>query len=226
VSTIARATSSLGGGLLAAASAGLSTLRRARKPLHPSGDVRAARIFRSGSEDRTGVPWLDEAGEDHVDVRLSRAVGLPGRLPDIHGLALRVHLPEGDGDLLFATTGRGILSRFVLVPSRGARTRPMTTLLPYRTGTGAIVLGAEAMSDEVFELSWARPAGEWQPFGVLRLSSRHLDEEISFDPVRQQLTGLEQYPSVRRLREPAYARARRSRGETDPTTTEENRHVH
>jgi hypothetical protein len=226
VSTIARAASSLGGGLLAAATAGLSTLRRARKPLHPSGDVLAARIFRSGSTDRTGVPWLDEAGEDNVAVRLSRAVGLPGRLPDIHGLAVRVHLPEGDGDLLFATTGRGVLSRFVLVPSRGARTRPMTTLLPYRTETGAVVLGAEAMGDEVFELSWARPAGEWQPFGVLRLSSRHLDEQISFDPVRRRLTGLEQYPSVRRLREPAYARARRSRGETDPTTTEENRHVH
>jgi hypothetical protein len=87
----------------------------------------------------------------------------------------------------------------------------MTTLLPYRTESGPVVLSVEAVGVEAFELSWARPAGEWHVFGCLRLSTRVLDEEVSFDPVVHQLPGLDQYPSVRRLREPAYATARGSR---------------
>ncbi|HEU5037033.1 MAG TPA: hypothetical protein VFT70_08505 [Nocardioides sp.] len=209
--TLTRAASSVGGGVLAAATGGLATLRRARKPLHPSGDLVAGRVFRRGSAQPTGVPWLDEEGQDDAVVRLSRAIGLPGRLPDIHGLAVRVHTGDGYGDLLFATTGRGPLSRFVLVPSRGPRTQPMTTLLPYRSAGGPLVLSADPVGAEAFELSWARPAGDWQVFGCLRLSTRSLAEEISFDPIVHQIDGLEQYPSVRRLREPAYATARHSR---------------
>ena len=209
--TLTRTASSMGGGVLAAATGGLATLRRARKPLHPTGEVLAARVFRRGSEEPTGVAWLDEPGEDDAVVRLSRAIGLARPLPDIHGLALRVQAGGADGDLLFATTGRGPVSRFVLLPSRGPRTQPMTTLLPYRTESGPVLLGAEPVGVEAFELSWARPTGEWHPFGCLRLSTRRLDEEISFDPVEHQLPGLDQYPSVQRLREPAYATARSSR---------------
>ena len=211
VPTLTRAASSVGGGVLAAATGGLAALRRARKPLHPSGEVLAARVFRNGSAEPTGVAWLDEAGQDDAVVRLSRAIGLAGPLPDIHGLAVRVRLEGGDGDVLFATTGRGPVSRFVLVPSRGPRSQPMTTLLPYRTESGPLVLSADPVGVEAFELSWARPSGEWQAFGCLRLSTRRVDEEISFDPVVNQLPGLEQYPAVRRLREPAYATARHSR---------------
>lgn len=209
--TLTRTASSVGGGVLAAASGGLATLRRARKPLHPTGELLAGRVFRRGSAEPSGVPWIDEPGEDDAVVRLSRAIGLAGPLPDIHGLALRVPVEGGYGDLLLATAGRGPVSRFVLVPSRGSRTQPMTTLLPYRTATGPVVLSAEAVGAEAFELSWARPAGDWQPFGCLRLSTRRLDDEVSFDAVVHQLPGLEQYPSVRRLREPAYATARHSR---------------
>lgn len=209
--TLTRTASSVGGGVLAAATGGLATLRRAGKPLHPTGELLAGRVFRRGSEEPAGVAWLDEPGDDDAVVRLSRAIGLAGPLPDVHGLALRVSVAGGHGDLLFATTGRGPVSRFVLVPSRGPRTHPMTTLLPYRTGSGPVVLSAEPVGAEAFELSWARPAGEWQPFACLRLSTRRRDDEVSFDPVVHQLPGLEQYPSVRRLREPAYATARSSR---------------
>jgi hypothetical protein len=227
--SLARAASSAGGGVLAAATAVLAALRPARKPLHPDGEILAARVFRSGSAEPTGVGWLDEPGEDDADVRLSRAVGLPGALPDIHGLALRVHAPDGVGDVLFATTGLGRLTRFLLTPSRGPQTRPMTTLLPYRTDTGAVVLAAEAIGVEVYELSWARPDGPWHAFAVLRLSTGRREQHLSFDPVVHQITGLEQYPSVRRLRGPAYRRARHSRGDdvspTTATTTQENTHV-
>ena len=88
----------------------------------------------------------------------------------------------------------------------------MTTLLPYRTDAGAVLLGALALGAETYELSWAHRGGDWQSFATLRLSTeRAADQRISFDPVRHQVDGLHQYPSVERLREPSYAGARRSR---------------
>jgi hypothetical protein len=208
----ARAGGAVGGAVLAAATRGVAAVRPARKPLHPDGSLVTGRIYRQGSETATGVAWLDEAGEDEVVARLSRAVGLPTALPDIHGLAVRVQTQDGYGDLLFATTGRTRIGRFVLTPSRGSRDRPMTTLLPYDTASGPLLLGAFATGQDTFALTWATPLGEWSQFGVLILAGSHDDQEISFDPVRNQIEGLRQYAVVRRLREPAYATARSSRG--------------
>jgi hypothetical protein len=227
VTTIPRYASAGGGALLAGATGALASVRRARKPLHPEGAVVTGRLHRSGGGARsTGVPWLDEPGDDDVEVRRSRAIGLPSWLPDIHGLAVRVRTAEGVGDLLFATTGRGRVSRFVLTASRRAGARPMTTLLPYDTDTGPLLLGAEATGERTYELSWARPSGDWHAFGELLLSTRPGDDlAISFDPIDRQLPGLRQYPTVVRLREPAYLRARRSRGQDHPATTQEDHHV-
>jgi hypothetical protein len=212
--------------VLAAATRGVAALRPARKPLHPDGAVVRGRIYRRGSEVPTGVAWLDEPGEDEVVVRRSRAIGLPQSVPDVHGLAVRVPTSSGDGDILFATTGFGRITRFVLTASRHPRTRPLTTLLPYDTDSGPVLLAAEGTDPGSYDLSWARPSGEWHPFGVLLLStSRSDDAEISFDPVARQIPGLRQYPSVRRLRAPAYFRARRSRADSSPDP-EETHHVH
>jgi hypothetical protein len=205
--------SSAGGALLAAATRSVAAVRPAAKPLHPAGDVVTGRVYRRGLRPGTGVAWLDEPGEDEVLVRLSRAIGLPGTMPDIHGLALRVPVPGGGfGDLLLASTGFGRLTRFVLTASRSAQGRPMTTLLPYRTSTGPLLIGARADGVETFELSCAPAGGDWRPFADLRLCRLPADDApVSFDPVRHQLPGLEQYPAVARLREPAYHTARGSR---------------
>jgi hypothetical protein len=211
-SSVARVVAAAGGDTLAAGTQALARMRAAAKPLHPLGEVRAAHIHRTGAGERTGVVWLDEPGEDRVEVRLSRALGLPPGLPDIHGLAVRIHAPDGPADLLFATTGRGRLSRFVLTVARHTRNRPMTTLLPYRTDRGALLLCAENVGADTYELSWAQPTSRWHVFGTLHTSpAGGEDPAISFDPVLHQLAGLDQYPSVRRLREPSYLRARRSR---------------
>ncbi|KQW50944.1 hypothetical protein ASC77_25125 [Nocardioides sp. Root1257] len=218
---------SAGGAILADATQGVAALRPARKPLHPRGEVLDGRLYRHGSDETTGVAWLDEPGEDDAVVRRSRALGLPRSLPDIHGLAVRVRAGKGDdGDILFATTGLGRVTRFFLTAARSPSSRPMTTLLPYDTDAGALLLAADG-GPERYELSWARASGEWHHFGVLLLSRRTEESEISFDPLMHQIEGLRQYPSVRRLRSPAYVRARRSRADTDTdTTTEENHHVH
>ena len=44
---------------------------RGRKALHPQGEVLQGLIGRHGAVGRTGVAWLDEAGTNHVAVRLS-----------------------------------------------------------------------------------------------------------------------------------------------------------
>lgn len=215
MSTIPRVLSTVSdtaGSVLAGAVKGITAVRPARKPLHPRGVVVRARLRRRGVDPSTGVPWLDESGTSEVLVRVSQAVGLPTWLPDIQGLALRTDPDGTPGDLLFATTGAGRLTRFLLTPSRSLD-RPMTTLLPYRTPVGPLVLGARRVDEETYELSCASLAGPWRPFAglVLLRDGDDGDPEISFDPMLHQLSGLTPYDWVRRLREPGYARARRER---------------
>jgi len=218
----------LGGRVLAAATAAVAAVRPAAKPLHPRGSVDRARLVRRGAaEERSGAAWIDQPGTDQVLVRRSRAIGLPPPLPDIHGLAVRVPAADGGyGDLLLATTGLGRVTRFLLTFAATPEGRPMTTLLPYRSPTGPVLVAARHRSEDVLELAWARPRGPWRPFAELRLPPRGVeagadrsgdpdaaapDARVSFDPVRHELPGLTYDGWVRRLREPAYRTARRSR---------------
>jgi hypothetical protein len=181
--------------------------------MHPTGQVRHGRMFRRGADPATGVAFLDEVTPIDVVVRESRAIGLPRALPDIHGLAIRVPDPDGGhGDLLFSTTGLGRLSRYLLTFSRTTYGRPMTTLLPYDTVAGPIVLAAKASGDSRLELAYAVGDGDWHHFADLLLSTRESDDpDLTFDPVENTMPGLEQYAAVRKLREPAYRNARASR---------------
>jgi hypothetical protein len=209
-----RAVSSAGGQVLRAAT-GLIATRPAAKPLHPRGSVVRGTLHRFGAEPRTGAEWLDRPGEDQVLVRQSRAVGLPPPLPDIFGLAIRVPVESGrHGDLLFASTGLGRLTRFTLTPARSPYKRPLTTLLPYRTRAGAVLLSAEFRDENTVALAWAVRSGHWHTFAELVLHEDPIDEgdePLSFEPVRNALPGLVTYEWVRRLREPSYLTARRSR---------------
>jgi len=210
---VVRAASSAGGQVLRGAT-WIIAARPAAKPLHPGGSVVAGTLRRFGSEDRTGAAWLDEAGDDRVLVRQSRAVGLPAPAPDIFGLAIRVPIGGIHGDLLFASTGLGRLTRFTLTPARSPSGRPMTTLLPYRTPAGAVLLSATFHDETKLALAWAVRAGAWHRFAELSLHRDPVDEAdmpLSFDPARNVLPGLETYDWVRRLREPAYTTARGSR---------------
>lgn len=97
---------------------------RRAKPLHPVGVVLHGRLLRdglglragSGSRDgsRSGVQWIDSAGDDPVLVRLSRSAGLPSWLPDVMGLAVR----DGSTDLLLSSAGRAPLARHLLALRR------------------------------------------------------------------------------------------------------------
>jgi hypothetical protein len=207
-----------GGRAIGAAFEAVAHVRSAAKPLHPLGSVSTGRLHRFGGELTSGAGWLDEAGEDEVLLRLSRSVGLPPPLPDVFGMALRVPLGGASGaygDLRFSGTGTGPLSRFVFRPGRTLSGHPMGTVLPYRTPAGPTLLLAVPRSETAFDLCWAVGRGPWVRFASLDLDPEATaanDAPVSFDPVRNPLPGLEVYSWVRRLREPSYSRARRSRG--------------
>ncbi|GAB3075314.1 hypothetical protein [Nocardioides zeae] len=219
-----RAVATAAGGTLAAATRTIAALRPSAQPLHPAGTVVDGTLVTTSAEDdgrpTTGVDLLDRRAELLVTARLSRAVGLPAPVPDIWGLALRLTAEGETGDVLMATTGwRGPL-RFLLAPRREGGERPLTTLLPYRTPAGPILLGAwptEGERGSAWTLSWARGLGTWHAFGRLELD-RHVaddldgpDEQLELDPVLHQVPGLEQYPVLARLRLPSYRAARASR---------------
>ncbi len=212
------------------AAAGTS-LRRGRKPLHPRGVVVEGTVHRTGSPERFGVPWLDEPGRDSVTVRLSRSAGFPAPVPDVLGLALRVHLDGGDADLLFNTSGPGVLGRLLLRPS----TAPLlaggtySTLERYTAATGpvllAVVVGAEPLpgTGTTVRLAAARPSGPWRPFGVLdlpALDGAH-DRPLDLDPTRNLVPGLDAAGRLWRIRAAAYAAARDTRTPAPPARSPE-----
>jgi hypothetical protein len=209
------AVSAAGGVALGLAAKATGAARSAAKPLHPTGRLLTGRLQRHGLEVGTGVRLLDEPGDEEVVVRESRAIGLHEWLPDIQGLAIRVTNPDGSpGDVLLASTGWGRLTRFVLTPSVTTYGRPMTTLLPYRTPKGPLLLGARSEHAGVVRLACALGGGPWRSFADLAVHDEDAgDPTVSFDPVLHPVPGLAQYPAVVRLREPAYHFARRSREE-------------
>ncbi len=209
---LTRAAARGGGRVLQGAAHLISGLRSAPKPLHPRGTVWRGEITRTGAGlVPTGVPWLDEPGHDDVVVRVSAAIGLPHGWPDIQGVA--VHLPDQDGaDLLFASTGAGQATRFMLRLVRPTSRHVASTLLPYRGPRGPVMLAVTEVEPEQYALLRADGDGPWVGFGRLRLIER-VERELSFDPVARPLPGLTNYAWVERLRSPAYRTARHDRGE-------------
>jgi len=114
---------------------------------------------------------------------------------------------------LFASTGLGRLTRFVLTPAPSPGRRPLTTLLPYRTSAGAVLVSAVWRDTHQLTLAWALRSGPWHPFAELTLHDQEVEagSALSFDPVHNGLPGLENYEWVQRLRAPSYVTARRSR---------------
>ncbi|MFD1247028.1 hypothetical protein ACFQ3F_04440 [Nocardioides ginsengisoli] len=202
----------LAGHALARVTEGVAALRRPDKPLHPDGELYAGSLVRPGSDSPIGVPWIDQSGVDEVTVRVSRAIGLPGPLPDVAGLAVRLRKGQTRyGDLLLASTGWDPITRHLLMPAWNDR-RPLTSLLPYRSPIGAIVIGARPRGELAYELCWAPVGGGWRPLGELTLEMPlPPEDEVSFDPILNTLPGLQHYAWVERLREQSYAVARRVR---------------
>lgn len=207
------AAGAVGGAALAAATAGLAAARNTPRPLHPRGRYFNGTVTRTGSPETSGVSWIDQAGTESVIVRHSAAIGIPFGLPDIQGIAMQVGVSAAPAHLLFANTGLGPASRYLLAASTRLDGHAYSTLLPYRSPTGPLLLGLEPRSPTRLDLMWARGSGSWQTFGVLALDEPYEGPPISFDPVLLTLPDLEPYAWVSALRAPSYRVARRHRGD-------------
>lgn len=191
---------------------------RGAKPLHPRGVLRRGTlVVTPGPGGPTGVPLLDTPGTHPCLVRPSRSVGLPRPLPDIEGMAVRVDGPDGPGDLLFASTGAGSVTRHLLLLRRSHAHGPLTTLLPMRSPTGPLVLGLfprppqQGAEPDEYDLRVARPGGDWRGVGLLRIGDAADEEDdppVRFDPVEFPVPGLDHFPGVAEARSLAYRGAR------------------
>jgi hypothetical protein len=188
----------------------------------------------------SGISWIDEPGSSPATARISRSAGTPDGLPDVVGLAVRIHHPDGGpapstfSDVLLSSTGWSFPGRFVLVPRLSASKAALTTMMPYRGDDGPVLLGARTLepsrlpsSLRRFERSlggspwrlalyFATPRGTWKRFGTLTLALNPGAEEkdLRFDAVLHPLAGAGTYEWARRVREPSYALSRRLPGDS------------
>ena len=192
---------------------GLAARVRRNKPIHPAGHVGAGVLEVTAPAPDLGVPLLAEPGSHACVVRWSRSAGVPSPLPDVEGFALRVD-DAGEGapsDLLLASSGVGLVTRY-LPRVRWPRSHgPMSTLLPVQGRTGALDFLVEPLDDADPPVRWrlsvAEAGSPWHALGTVHVAWGP-DQPIRFDPVEHPLPGARQYPFVARLRKPAYLRAR------------------
>ncbi len=145
----------------------LGTALRGARVFHPRGQAFTATVETDGGG-TWGARLLDEAARHDVVVRLSRGAGLPAPLPDVVGLAVRF---EGQGrgggplDVLVNTSGGPPVLRHLFLPEPLGRT--FSSVLPYRTGSGRLVLLGARGHGTGWELLAATLAGGWTRWGHL-----------------------------------------------------------
>ncbi|GIH97706.1 hypothetical protein ACFFMN_41460 [Planobispora siamensis] len=229
-----------GTGAVHALARGVAALRGGRA-LHTRG-----RFFRAAFEvvDHPdiylGIPVLDDPGRTEVTVRLSKGASLPGPLPDVLGLAVRLpcpSTPRGHLDLLLSTAG---WPKFLPFPSTGFASGVFSTLVSYRHAAGRIRFlavsadrGRRLPADPaaLVPAVEARPVRfalgiegfQQRPTAFLTLHTPLPDDlpddppgggdRISFDPVLNSHPALQLHGLLRRLRAVAYAGSRSGRQE-------------
>jgi hypothetical protein len=156
---------------------------RGQRVVHPRGTTLSGRLAVAGGS-AYGAALLDQPGEHDVLVRLSRSLGLPAPLPDVHGLAVRVLDCYGPGRhqdwLVDSTTPAPLLRRLPLPRLRPAGT--YSSFLPYDVGGQRMLLGARWAGDDL-ALLVGTPYGPWQQVGVVTLGPPIEDgRKVRFDP--------------------------------------------
>lgn len=207
-SRAAQLVASAAGRALAAGLGAVALLRRG-KPLHPRGEICRAVLEVTHPVPGAG-PFAGSPGTYEGLARHATAMGLPAPLPDIDGLALRLPVDGGDADLLLASTGTGRWTQHVLAPHRSGARVPLTTLFPFETGAGRLVLGLFPVGAD-YDLFASIDSGPWRPLGHLTLEPLAVEDppELRFDPIHNTPPGLGTSPVLARLRDPAYVAARR-----------------
>ena len=207
----------------------MSRLRGA-KAAHPAGTVYEAVLHVDGGAHVPPTATLLATPAEHrAVVRFSRSLGLPPRMPDLFGIAIRLPDVHGWGrhqDLLMVTSVDAPLLHHIFIPVVDPQQAPYSCSLPYRAGGERFLLGVQPLAasprlpgrtvDERLEraaatgklrfaVSTAPLAGRFAPFGQLRVGKRLADEAngIRFNPWNTG-GGLEPAGALNRLRAYAY----------------------
>jgi hypothetical protein len=126
--------------------AGFYTLAalRNRRSLHPMG-IGYQGWLRVPNDwpPQSGVPLFQAGATHQALLRFSRGAGLPERLPDALGVAIKLpdaHGPGADQDLLLTSSTDRPLLRRLLFPARSFVRGAFSTALPYDLGSERVVL--------------------------------------------------------------------------------------
>jgi hypothetical protein len=206
---------------------------RHRRLFHPVG------ILAQGSLERLAPPGVGLPMESTPIVgRVSKALGLPGSLPDIAGLAFR--LPPGllaatPWDLLLASAGSHLVTRVALRPVTSWSRAWFSTLMPFgyngevwwvrarivsEVGAG---LALDTVGDRIgrgglhIEIEQANGTHDFQPLGRLTfdevIPTDDPAHDVSFDPTLHGAPGVTLLPGwLTDFRRLAYRRSRQGRG--------------
>lgn len=203
---------------------------RGRRLFHPVG-VLAEGILERTALDSDGLPMRS----CDVIARVSKGIGIPGRAPDVAGLAFRIPPPQdlrscGPWDVLLASTAAG--TRFGLAPVTSWSGATFSSLMPLRyrdkvwwvrarlaselttPGLALATIEHEIHSGEIeFDIDQAERKGEFRP--LARLTLRHVDpscDDIAFDPALHSDCDVELLPRwLTNVRRAAYRRSRQGR---------------
>ncbi|WP_410646621.1 hypothetical protein [Amycolatopsis sp. cmx-4-54] len=204
----------------------LAALRGARA-FHPNGLLLKGEL-QALRRDDLALPEEPVA----VTVRMSKGAGLPGRVPDALGLAVRIPAVGGHPwDLTLTTSGTGLAGRVLPRPSRAWTAGRYSTLLPYRTKGELVWLSAYAETSRhaeasldglrrllaegpvTFLVETVRANGHRTP--CARLTLHEVDDDSprpAFDPMLNPPPGWELRPGwLTELRERAYEGSREGR---------------
>jgi hypothetical protein len=207
---------------------------RDRRILHPDGRsfTGSLQVWGTG-EQPTGSRLLDDAARHPVTVRISKGAGTPAGLPDVLGLAVRVHgsRPGERRDLLLSTAGTTRVSRHLPVPRWGFDTF-YGSILAYRTAgapdrrvyLGAVVDPDATALGRTLDAVVAAATGpgasmlltaDGRPFGRLSFGAALpavTDAALAFDPVRNTDADLHPTGMIHASRAWAYRAGQRWRG--------------
>jgi len=185
---------------------------RGERIIHAKGQAYDGKLTLLPAAAALPVPLVRGARTRPVLVRLSRGVGLPGALPDVLGIAVRI--PDADGaghpqDLMLATGGGSPLLRRLLVPRRDHRTATYTSLISYDVGGRDLVVAALPEAGG-FLLATAEGSGAWTPFARLSVGDPLPDAQgrsLAFS-IRNDAGGFRVGGAWRAVRDGAYDAAR------------------
>ncbi|PYE14939.1 hypothetical protein DFR67_11113 [Williamsia limnetica] len=209
-----------------------AALRGARL-FHPNGVLATGTIIRTAS-DGVGLPV--ETGP--VLARLSKGVGIPGGLPDVVGLAIRMEPHAGDStpwDLLLASAlGGSGWRKTIPFPARSLGSAVLSTLQPldhdgsswwlratlatrpdgYNPSLSEIAHGIDN-GGLVFEIEQTQGHTPFLPLARVELTAAASDSEhpdIGFDPTVNTTRNVRPGPSwLSSIREVAYRNSRQGR---------------